>query len=88
MTGERDIDQRPGKLTALMERGFEVARDLRSEAKGEHAKGDAAQTAASMSFFYGRSQILELTADNIQEHLSFLKQRLVEMGPIESGQGT
>jgi len=64
----------------LIARGFEVASGLEKQSGAEHIKFDKAPSASLMADYSARSQILQLTAERLREHLNFLRQRLFEIG--------
>ncbi|OGM15319.1 hypothetical protein A2V56_03680 [Candidatus Woesebacteria bacterium RBG_19FT_COMBO_42_9] len=74
--GERRTEQVKSNLDNLIEQGFAVAKGLMNEAILLHSKGETTPGAESAVIKYNKFQILELTADRIEEALSILRQRL------------
>jgi hypothetical protein len=84
VAGERKRDEEsPSGPETFIDQGFSVVRGLRSESKLAHDRGSTAQTSASKNIHYGKSQILESTADRIQGDLTLLKQRLSALDPTQ-----
>lgn len=81
-----DIEKRAGlgkqaDLETAIRQGFDAVNNLETGAAVTHEKIESAQSIRSKIVNYEKSRIIAVTATRIEQALSFLTQRLSEIGP-------
>ena len=73
--GEPNLD-----LQVQIGHGFEVANAIENEANLSHIKFESAESAGTKIYWHSRESVLRVVAENIQNQLGFLVNRLREIG--------
>ena len=80
MAAERTNGEGSSDLQIQINHGFEVANAVENEANLSHIKFESTESVGSKIYWHERESVLRVVAENIQNQLSFLVNRLREMG--------